>query len=748
MPTYLEHPLLKPQAIEKRLFQLDLASNALKSASLIVVPTGLGKTIIALIVLLARLDKGQALFLAPTRPLVEQHAYFLRNVLADEGMVASITGETPSDRRTDVWKKAKIIVATPQVVENDLLSRRIALKHISLIIFDEAHRAVGNYAYVYIARRYSSEAEDPLILGITASPGSQNNKIEEICTNLGIEKIQIRTEKDPDVKPFVFQKEIEWIKVKVPEELQKVKMSIDAVLSDRISDFNCLGIIPTKIGSKTAKKELLDIQALLRSNLAKNPNAIIFKGVSILAELLKLYHAVELAETQGSDALVKYLLRLESEARSRSGSKASRRIIEDSRIKSTVESLKNLDIENPKLALSKQIIKRQLEEKPDSRIIVFTNFRDTASVLIKFLETERDIRVSRFVGQTNRQDDEGLSQKQQAAILEKFRNGAYNVMIATSIGEEGIDIPTTDLVLFHEPVPSEIRSIQRKGRTGRARAGRVVVLIARGTRDEAYYWISERKEKTMQRQLQDLSGQFEAILNMDDQSAASKQITITKIDRLKGESEKGMVFVDSREREMGKLLEAQGLEVTLKSLEIGDYVVSDRIAIERKTAQDFVESIIDSERNIFSQISNLAETYERPVLILEGRDLFTRQVNPNSIRGAMASIAIDYGVPIIPSENKDDTVRLIAMLAARERKEGRNPKIHGHKTSRTLKEQQEYLISAIPNVGPAVARNLLKHFGTIENIMTASKEDLQEVELVGSKTAERIRELVGEKYKG
>jgi len=748
MPTYLEHPLLKPQAIERRLFQLDLASNALKSATLIVVPTGLGKTVIALIVLLARLDKGKALFLAPTRPLVEQHASFLRNVLADEGLVTFMTGETPSERRSEVWNKAKIIVATPQVIENDLLSRRIVLKDISLIIFDEAHRAVGNYAYVYIAGRYSREADDPLILGITASPGSQSNKIEEICDNLGIKKIQIRTENDPDVKPFVFQKEIEWIKVKVPEELQKVKMSIDAILNDRISDFNSLGIIPARIGSKTTKKELLDIQALLRSNLARNPNAAIFKGVSVLAELLKLHHAVELAETQGSDALAKYLLRLESEAMSRSGSKASRRIMEDSRIKSMIELLKRVDIENPKLVVTKQIIKRQLEEKPDSRIMVFANFRDTATSLIKFLETDNEIRASRFVGQTNRQDDEGLSQKKQAEILEKFRNGEYNVLIATSIGEEGIDIPATDLVLFHEPVPSEIRSIQRKGRTGRARAGRVVVLIARGTRDEAYYWIADRREKTMQRQMRDLSGQFEPFLDPAVQSSDVKQITITEIDRAARESEKGKVFVDSREREMGKLLEAKGLEVTLKSLEIGDYVVSDRLAIERKTARDFVESIIDPERNIFSQISNLAKTYERPVLILEGRDLFTSQINPNSIRGAMASIAIDYGVPIIPTENQDDTIQLIAMLATREAKEGRNPKIHGHKTARTLKEQQEYLVSAIPSVGPAVARNLLKHFGTIENIVIASKEDLQEVELVGSKTAERIRELVGEKYKG
>ena len=199
---------------------------------------------------------------------------------------------------------------------------------------------------------------------------------------------------------------------------------------------------------------------------------------------------------------------------------------------------------------------------------------------------------------------------------------------------------------------------------------------------------------------------------------------------------------------MGKLLEAQGLEVTLRNLEVGDYVISDRLAIERKTAQDFVASIIDPERNLFRQLSDLAKTYEKPIMILEGRDLYTRQMNPSSIQGALASIAVDFGIPIIPSEDRNETASIIAMLAARERKEGHEPKLHGHKTARTLKEQQEYLVSAIPSVGPAVAKNLLRHFGSVERIMTASQDELQEAELVGPKIAERIRELIGGVYKG
>lgn len=762
MSTYLEHSLLKPHTVEKRLFQMDLAASALKSSSLIVVPTGLGKTVIALMVLLARLDKGRVLFLAPTKPLVEQHAAFLRHVLTDGGEVTMMTGEMMPEKRKAAWEAARITVSTPQVIENDLLSRRIDLEDVSLIIFDEAHRAVGNYAYVYIAERYAREGTNPLVLGITASPGSEKEKIAEICTNLCIENIQTRSEKDSDVAPFVHSREIEWVRLTVPKELLDIRTAIEEVLRDRIDDLNRLGISPARIDPRATKKELLGLQAMLMSSAKRQANQATFKGISILAEVLKLYHAVELAETQGTEALLKYFQRLQGEAISRSGSKASRRIMEDPKFRQAMQALEELKVEHPKPAMVRKILTEQIEAKPESRIMVFTNYRDTASALIRFLKEDPKIKAVRFVGQSSRADDEGLSQKKQAEILQSFRAGEYNVLIATSVGEEGIDIPATDMVLFYEPVPSEIRSIQRKGRTGRARSGRVVVLIARGTRDEAYYWISDRKEKTMNKQMRTLSGQASQSLASSSNEFLPRQPEVTEdnperqnrkgqeslVDWAEADKERNKIYVDPRERGMAKLLEGRGAEVTLKNLEVGDYVVSDRVAIERKTAQDFVASIIDPERNLFRQIADLARSYERPVLILEGRDLYSRQVSASSIQGALASVAVDYGMPIIPTEDQEDTASVITMLAARERRAGHEPKLHGHKTARTLKEQQEYLISAIPSVGPSVARKLLRHFGSIEKVIAASKEELQEVDMVGPKIAERIRELVGVEYKG
>ena len=786
MTSYLEHPMLKEKAVDRRLFQLELASTALKASTLVVLPTGLGKTVVALMVLLARLPRGRVLFLAPTKPLVEQHASYLESVLRDGSIVVQFTGEIPPDRRREMWEGARVVVSTPQVVENDLLSRRISLRDVSLIIFDEAHRAVGNYAYVYIAERYQREGTDRLVLGITASPGSSLERIEEVSTNLGAMRIETKTEADPDVSPFVHEREIEVVKVVVPPEIMRVRTLLEEVLEDRGEALHQLGgsdgLRMPKRMDRTSKKELLEMQKTLRGMIAKNPSPSLYQAVSVLAEVLKLQHAVELAETQGVDSLARYLERLESEASSPGGSKAAKRIMEDPRVREAVGDLARMDVDHPKLRAVLELVEEQLTAKGDSRIMVFTNYRDTASSVLDYLREAAGnlIRPVRFVGQSSRAADEGLSQKKQAEILRKFRDGEYNVLIATSVGEEGIDIPATDLVLFYEPVPSEIRSIQRKGRTGRARAGRVVVLVARGTRDEAYRWISDRKEKSMRQQIREMSwpdrrdlgsaagggaalppgGRGRQLLIGEEGGGSAAEAEAEAkaeasgggpafLDRPEDEEASALVVVDPRERSLARMLESMGVGVTLRVLEVGDYIVSDRVGIERKTAEDFVDSLIGGERNLFAQLKDLSRNYERPILILEGRDLYARQVHPNAIRGALASIAVDFGVAIIPTADEDETVSVIAAIARREQQAGGGaPHAHGKKTHRTLKEQQEYLVSSIPGVGQAVAKNLLRHFGSVERVFAASAEELETVPLVGPKTAERIRELVGGEYKG
>ncbi|MBC2697711.1 MAG: DEAD/DEAH box helicase [ANME-2 cluster archaeon] len=807
---FITHPLIKPDAIEQRLYQLNLAAAALKQSTLVVLPTGLGKTIVALIVIANRLQamSGKVIILSPTKPLVEQHASFLKKFMTlppDEIVV--FTGSIPSAKRIALWKDARIVVSTPQVIENDLLSHRIDLSDVVHITFDEAHRSVGNYAYVYIAEKYQFQAKDPLVLGITASPGASSEKIEEVCRNLSTSKVQVRTDDDPDVKPYVHYRDLEWRHITVPVEIKGLKDSMQRVLDNRIEQLTKLDFIdPNR--KYLNKRELLDLQSRLQSRLRSGPDQQVFKAISLVAEILKVSHAIEITETQGPEALAKYFERLEHEAGSKSGSKASRRLVEDVYMRQAMYALKEMDVTHPKLEIVKDIVSGQLRNNPDSRVIIFTNYRDMSELVTRNLEGADNVRPVRFVGQASKYKDTGLTQKQQVEILDKFRSGEYNALVATSVAEEGLDIPATDLVLFYEPVPSEIRSIQRKGRTGRSHAGKVVVLVAKGTKDEAYYWSSRRKEKTMNSKMRQLSdtrnartfGEIPGIpgtgmlrtsgtLGTLDTGVmgTSEQLGITGVpgtpekpgmtgvpeqsempgvqgvpeqpaekagqkQLLDYSGEKLQIYVDQREIRSGvaRALESAGNDVILTTLEVGDYIVSDRVAIERKTDVDFLDSIIDKDRNIFGQLSDLARTYDRPVLIIEGANLYTaRQIHPNAIRGVLASIATDFGIPIISTRDAQDTAALIQVIAKREQvDEKRTPSLHGRKTAMTLSEQQKYIISSISNIGPVAARKLLQHFGSVESVMRAGPDELMEVESIGPKTAQRIREVVGSVYKG
>ncbi len=750
MKRYISHPLIRKDTIEQRLYQLALASSALKESCLCVLPTGLGKTIVALMVIAARFTDhgGKALILSPTKPLVEQHSDFFGHVLPG-CTVATFTGSIPPEKRAEIWKNSQVIVSTPQVIENDLRARRIDLSDVVHITFDEAHRAAGRYAYVYIAERYFKDAESPLVLGITASPGSNSETIAEVCENLHIERVEVKGEVDPDVIPYLYAKEIEWVRVEVPARIRELKRQMERVLSDRFSKLAELDFI---VVASASKRELLDLQSKLHAQVAEKSNVNAFSGISLLAEIFKVKHAIELAETQGVGALERYFDRLNTEARSGSGSKAAKRLARDPNMRAAMKMLASCIEDHPKLDAVRRIVADQLRDNPDSRAIVFTNFRDSAEMVVNALEGTDGVSAVRFVGQANKLNDKGLTQKQQVEIIAQFRSGEYNTLVATSVAEEGLDIPSTDLVLFYEPVPSEIRTIQRKGRTGRKRAGRIVVLIAKGSRDEASYWISARKESKMLTTISAMRGSKSVPQFADQSEEKMPEEKIEQKTLVEFSGETPAVYVDHREIRSGvsRILENAGINVIMQTLEVGDYVPSDRVCIERKTTADFLDSLISGRRDLFRQIADLARTSERPVMIIEGSDIYDlRQIHPNAVRGAIASIAIDFSVPVIMSRDEEDTAAMIAAIAKREQQDhGREVAMHGKRSAMMLPEQQEYIVSAISNIGPVVAKNLLKHFGSVEAVMQASREELKGVELVGPKTADRIREVVGGEYTG
>ncbi|WAC05954.1 MAG: DEAD/DEAH box helicase [Methanoregula sp.] len=742
---FITHPLIKPDSIESREYQLTIAMRALDANTMVILPTGLGKTAVALLAAASRLynEKGKVLMLAPTKPLVEQHLrFFERYLLVKSPAVPStspfvmFTGEAPPDERTADWERATVILATPQVVKNDLIAGRYTLRDVTLLIVDECHRAVGNYAYVFLAQRYLSTAGKPLLLAMTASPGGAQEKVQEVCANLGIAHIETRTEDDPDVRPYVFARDVEVITIDLPANLKAAITTINALTEGRLAILSSLNFsVPKR--EKLTMKALGAINAQIQQRIADRDPAA-YSAASVYAECMKLKHAVTLAESQGSEVLKGYIAKLVADGTGAGGSKASQRLVKDPSFRDLFErSLAWTQELHPKPEIALDLIRGQLAEHPDSRIILFASYRDTVQLLVDFL-TKNGIACERFVGQATKDAEKGLSQKKQIAALGRFREGDFKVLIATSVGEEGLDVPSTDMVIFYEAVPSEIRSIQRKGRTGRSGAGRVVVLVTKGTADEVYRYVSQQKERQMHKSMRTMS----RMASLPQKPVEPEQ---SNIEAFTPQGPK--IIIDDRETSsrVVEVLSSMGAAIRLERLAHGDYVIGDRILVERKTAWDFVDTLIN--RDLLGQVKVMAESVTRPVLIIEGGDLYTqRDIHPNAIKGVLAALTIDMGVSLLFTKDEQDTAQMIFVLAKREEGERGGRKMHPHKSHRSLRDEQEYVISAFPEIGLKNARLLLAHFGSVQAIANAELADMVAIKGIGEKTSQKIFDLCRRSY--
>jgi ERCC4-related helicase len=746
--TFITHPCIRPESLEQRAYQLTIAMHAVDSNTLVVLPTGLGKTAVALLASASRLynEGGRVLMMAPTKPLVEQHLRFFSRFLLVPGeesgeQFAMFTGETPPEERAALWKEARVIFATPQVIKNDIIAGSYTLDDVTLMIVDECHRAVGNYPYVFIARRYLDTAKSPRILAMTASPGGKDERVDEVCINLGIESVESRTEHDPDVAPYVFEREIEVIEVDLPKEIRYALDDLNELLESRLGYFRHLGFeVPRR--QQLTMKALNSLNVQIQARIQER-DAAAFQAASVYAECMKLRHAASLAESQGSRVLAGYITRLFSEGGAATGSKASKRLVQDPVFIRLLERCMSWKEElHPKMDIMLAVAREQLALAPKSRIIVFATYRDTVQQIVEFLKGA-GIACERFVGQANRDSEKGLSQKRQIETLTRFRAGEFRVLVATSVGEEGLDVPSTDMVIFYEAVPSEIRSIQRKGRTGRSGVGKIVVLVTRGTSDEAFRFVSQNRERAMVTGIARLSGRSGA--GARKESGISREVQ-TGIDSFSRPTP--AVVADHRETasRVVEVLSDLGATISISRLEQGDYAIGDRILVERKTARDFVDTLVD--RNLMGQLRRLSESCLRPVLIIEGGDLYTqRDIHPNAIRGALAAIAVDLGVSILFSRDEADTAGILFVLARRAEEGPGEKRIPMQKSYQSLREQQELVVASFPDIGARYARLLLEYFGSIKALVNAEKEELLKVPGIGEKKAEKIYELSRRDYR-
>ena len=472
------------------------------------------------------------------------------------------------------------------------------------------------------------------------------------------------------------------------------------------------------------------------------------KSMSILAEIIKIGHAVELLETQGLEPLKQYMDKLQHEA-SLGKTKAAQNVVKDINFRSAYMKLESAaGIEHPKLIELKSIIEEELDksftENNDKKIIIFSQYRDSGTKITNMIN-EMGFKAKLFVGQAKKKDT-GLSQKKQKEMLEQFSNSEFNVLVSSSVGEEGLDIPQVDLVVFYEPVPSAIRKIQRSGRTGRLEKGRIIMLITKDTMDEVYYHVARNKEKRMYRAIDNIKN--DSKFNMPDKTPDKP-----KTSTLHDYSEKAVsaqvletpsfkIIADYREKGSNVLKEIINQDVTLQleKLAIGDFLLSSKVIVEYKTVHDFVDSILDGR--LLSQLKELKK-YEKPLLIIEGiEDIYSvRRVHPNAIRGMLITITVSYGIPLIQTKTHKETAELLMMIAKKEQLNEKTDVTYHFAKPLSLKEQQEYFISALPNIGMGGARPLLKHFKTVKDIVNASEDELKEVDLIGPKKSKTLKEL-------
>lgn len=858
MSATIRHDLLVQGAIEARAYQLSALDHCLSASTLLVLPTGMGKTPIEIMVLAERLRNpgGRGIMLAPTNALVNQHLSDLKNLLKlpDGEEIVGLTGSVAPKKRRGIWESAKIVVATPQVVRNDVQNGITRLDDVALLIVDEAHRATGKHAMAQVGDLFAEQQPDGLIIAATASPGHIEADINEVCNRLQIVNIHARPPGDALLAPYATGLEVNDVLVEVPDELRLLAQPLEIWLSRIVERLRRLGFY-TRQGHITSGG-LQEAQQRISISIG-NGESFGYRAAKDNGIAMRLTNLISYLLCQGVAATREALSRIGQGGKDEK--KSTREFAADPRITQLKDTLATMDECHNKVTMVRRMVRRQLKESPESRIIVFANFRDTVEEISRILTDIDGAIPQRFVGQASREGSAGMTQKVQLESLDAFRSGEANVLVATSVGEEGLDVPNADLVIFYEPVGSEIRTIQRRGRTGRQRAGTVHVLIAKDTRDEGARASAKYREERMFRSIQQVrrkrgggsigsEGANLSAFTLEDGGLASDflkteskrlapeindsvapALVVTQpeiepkpepkdlarrmrptgqigLDSYPTESEPTrliveapvlaaetlvqtihgdapipegdgvIVFIDHREEKsaLAARLRQEGLTVEIVTLPVGDVKISDQILIERKSTRDFIDSLLDGR--LLDQATRLVGAAPRSLLVLEGNDLFQhRAVNGQAIMGALATLTLDYGLPVVTSADTAETARFIAVSARRETKmlehlstvaqnrlrssehpdqsdnvaaanvfdsivpildatkaplsEARQREVHG--ITRSMLEQ-------VPGIGPALASRILERWPSMAALAGATDEEIVQVTGLSVNLAQEI----------
>ena len=504
----VQHPFLK-DGVEARAYQFQALKCCLTASTMMVMPTGFGKTAVEWMAMANCLhnEKGKVLLIAPTTGLVEQQQRMARAMInIDENQIITYTGDNTPANRPELWATGKIIIATPQVIRNDVQNGLIDLSDLGLLIFDEAHHATGNHAYSQVGQLMFNANPKCSVIGATASPGSTEFGIKQVAKNLNIKTYSVSKKENSLLQPYKVNMKITPHYLDLGDELNKIILPLEIHQNEEAEQLRKMGFLaPTgHLSSKLIEDAQRKASIAIQRRDTRGYNA-----ARKISNLRRVHILLDLLRTQGLKSAQAFVDRAEEDGRS--GQRGTNSFIALPCIHNFRNVSKQFDELHPKPQYAAELLSQQLKDSPESKVLIFTEYRDTVDLLTKRLNSIEGIVADRFIGQSGTGSRKGMNQKQQLAQLQRFREGDINVLIATSVGEEGLDVPAADLVILYEPVPSAIRTIQRRGRTARQRDGEVHILIASDTRDVFVYMASKSREKKMHIHLDNIKDEVQLI---------------------------------------------------------------------------------------------------------------------------------------------------------------------------------------------------------------------------------------------
>lgn len=501
-------------------YQYSIVALGLYHNLLVALPTGLGKTFIAATIMLNWFRwtrEAKIVFVAPTKPLVSQQVKACFGIAGiPPSATTMLTGGTPPGVRAEEWSTKRVFFMTPQTIINDLKTGICDPKKIVLLVVDEAHRATGGYAYVEVVKFLTRFNSSFRVLALTATPGASIEAVQEVIDSLGISRVEIRTEESLDIRHYVHPRKVDTALFDDSEEMIMIMGLFSKSLQPVLNKVNIMNAYWSKDPMSLTPYGCTQARMRwLASNAGKNANWGVKSMVNAIFSLLaSLAHGIELLKYHGIGPFHRSVrsFRDGGSEQSEKGGKYRKEIIESIHFQTMMTRIQIWDNEpdfvgHPKLEYLQSIILRHFVEagdaygednalSKDTRVMIFAHYRDSAEEIAKVLKrNDPMVRPHVFVGQANSKGSDGMDQKTQLSVIKMFQEGTYNTLVATSIGEEGLDIGEVDLIVCYDASASPIRMLQRMGRTGRKRAGNIVVLLMKGKEESNFNKAKDNYEK-------------------------------------------------------------------------------------------------------------------------------------------------------------------------------------------------------------------------------------------------------------